>query len=65
MIMQTKGINGLSRESLTKQVYQASISLVFLMLNDHANKGNQLSTKSITYQTGLPGFYLSGVSDVE
>ena len=65
MIMQTKGINGLPRESLTKQVYQASISLVFLMLNDHANKGNQWSIKRITYQTGLPGFYLSGISDVE
>ena len=65
MIMQTKGINGLPRVSLTKQVYQASISLVFPMLNDHANKGNQWSIKRITYQTGLPGFYLSGISDVE
>ena len=65
MIMQTKGINGLSRDLLTKQVYLASISLVFLMLNDHANKGNQWSIKKITYQTGLPSFYLSGISDVE
>ena len=65
MIMQTKGINGLQGVSLTKQVCQASNSLVFLMLNDHANKGNQWSIKRITYQTGLPGLNLSGVSDVE